>query len=91
MSLFTQELKMIIRSDFITGNQIARVGIVENPEQYSSTNLLSASKASAVYALNTGVGAATATFTADAEIRQTVGLGSTAVGRVISRCSYWCS
>ena len=39
--------------DFITGNQIARVGIVENPEQYSSTNLLSASKASAVYAMET--------------------------------------
>ena len=71
--------------DFITGNQIARVGIVENPEQYSSTSLLSASKASAVYALKlTGAGATTATFTADTEIRQTVGLGSTAVGRVIS-------
>ena len=71
--------------DFITGNQIARVGIVENPEQYNSTTLLSDSKASAVYALKlTGAGSTTATFTADAEITQTVGLGSTAVGRVIS-------
>ena len=71
--------------DFITGNQIARVGIVENPEQYNSTTLLSESKASAVYALKlTGAGSTTATFTADAEITQTVGLGSTAVGRVIS-------
>ena len=71
--------------DFITGNQIARVGIVENPEQYNSTTLLSESKASAVYALKlTGAGSTTATFTADVEITQTIGIGSTAIGRVIS-------
>ena len=34
--------------DFITGNQIARVGVVENPEQFGSTSLLSADKASAL-------------------------------------------
>jgi len=38
-----------------------------------------------VYALKlTGAGASTATFTADDFVTQTVGLGSTAVGRVIS-------
>ena len=37
--------------DFITGNQIARVGLVENPQKYDSTALLSADKASALNAL----------------------------------------
>ena len=71
--------------DFITGNQIARVGIVENPKAYSSTSILDLDKASAVSALKlTGIGYSTATFTADSRITQTVGLGSTAIGRVIS-------
>jgi len=71
--------------DFITGNQIARVGIIENPEAYGSTSLLNLDKASAVYALKlTGVGYSSATFAADSRITQTVGVGSTAVGRVIS-------
>ena len=39
--------------DFITGNQIARVGLVENPRTTSNT-LLSADKASAVGALKIG-------------------------------------
>jgi predicted GNAT superfamily acetyltransferase len=71
--------------DFITGNQIARIGIVENPLAYNSTSLLSLPKASAVNALKlTGIGYSSATFSADSLITQTVGLGSTAVGRVIS-------
>jgi hypothetical protein len=39
--------------DFITGNQIARVGIVENPNSFDSTQILTTDKASAVYALKT--------------------------------------
>ena len=71
--------------DFITGNQFARVGLVENPQAYNSTSLLNTDKASAVYALRlTGAGYSSATFTADTHITQTVGLGSTAVGRVVS-------
>jgi len=71
--------------DFITGNQIARVGVVENPEAYDSTDLLGLDKASGVYALKlTGSGYDTATFTADSFITQTIGVGSTAVGRVVS-------
>ena len=71
--------------DFITGNQIARIGIVENPEQFGSSILLSESKASAVYALKlAGAGYSTASFSADATITQTIGVGSTAVGRVVS-------
>ena len=71
--------------DFITGNQIARVGIIENPEAYGSSSILTLDKASAVGALKlTGVEFDSATFPADSLITQTIGLGSTAVGRVIS-------
>jgi len=71
--------------DFIVGNQIARIGIVENPQAYDSTSILNLSKASAVGALKlTGVGYSSASFPADSRITQTVGVGSTAVGRVIS-------
>ena len=71
--------------DFITGNQISRIGIVQNPEAYNSTQNLDLDKASAVYALKlTGTGYSSATFTPDTFITQTIGVGSTAVGRVIS-------
>ena len=71
--------------DFITGQEFARIGIVQNPEAYSSTEKLELDKASAVYALRlSGAGSSTATFTADDFVTQTIGIGSTAVGRVIS-------
>ena len=71
--------------DFITGQEFARIGIVQNPEAYGSTENLELDKASAVYALRlTGAGSSTATFTADDFVTQTIGIGSTAVGRVIS-------
>ena len=71
--------------DFITGNEFARVGIVQHPKSYGTSSNLEIDKASAVYALKlTGVGASNATFTADDFVTQTIGIGSTAVGRVIS-------
>jgi len=71
--------------DFITGNQVSRIGIVKNPKAYNSTSNLSLSKASAVYAMRlVGTGYSSATFTADSTITQTVGTGVTAIGRVIS-------
>ena len=71
--------------DFVTGNQIARVGIVENPEAFGSVAKLNLDKASAAYALKlVGSGYSTTTFNTDSFVTQTVGLGSTAVGRVIS-------
>jgi hypothetical protein len=71
--------------DFITGNKIARVGIVENPQSYNSSALLSIDKASAVYALKlVGTGYSTATFSPNSKFTQTVSTGTTAVGRVIS-------
>jgi hypothetical protein len=71
--------------DFITGNQIARVGIVENPESFDSTQILTLDKASAVYSIKLiGAGSDLATYTPDSFIYQTVSTGTTAVGRVIS-------
>jgi hypothetical protein len=71
--------------DFITGNQIARIGIVENPESFGSSQVLTLDKASAIYAIKlTGVGADSATYNADSFITQTVSTGTTSVGRVIS-------
>lgn len=71
--------------DFITGNQFARVGIVKNPTNYNSSSFLTKDKASALYALKlVGTGYSEAVFTADSFVSQTVGLGSTAVGKVIS-------
>jgi hypothetical protein len=70
--------------DFITGNQIARIGIVQNPEVTTGT-LLSLDRASAVNAIRlTGVGYSSASFTPDSYITQTVSTGTTAVGRVVS-------
>jgi hypothetical protein len=71
--------------DFITGNQIARIGLVYNPQSYDSTSNLSLEKASALNALKlSGSGYDTAVFVADSTITQTVGTGITAVGRVVS-------
>ena len=70
--------------DFVTGNQIARVGVVENPKSTGST-ILSADKASATYALRlTGLGYSSATFSPDAYFEQTISTGTSAVGRVIN-------
>ena len=71
--------------DFITGNQFARIGIVENPLSPAGGSILETDKASAVNALKlTGVGYSAATFTSDSFVTQTVGTGVTAVGRVIN-------
>ena len=71
--------------DFITGNQIARIGVVCNPKAYGSSSILSLDKASSTYALRlTGTGYSSVTFTGDSEITQTTGSGVTAIGKVIS-------
>ena len=71
--------------DFITGNQIARIGIIENPKAYGSSENLELDKASATYALRlVGTGYSNATFTGDSIISQTTGSGTTAIGKVVS-------
>ena len=71
--------------DFITGNQIARIGILENPKSFGSDQLLTLDKASAAYGLRlSGTGYSSVTFTPDSLIQQTVGTGVTAYGKVIA-------
>ena len=70
--------------DFITGNQIARIGVVQNPEADAGT-ILNSDKASAVNALKlVGAGYSSATFSSDSYVTQTIATGSTAVGRVVN-------
>jgi hypothetical protein len=74
-----------LESDLVIGNEFARIGIVENPKAYDSNEVLTSDTASGVGALMLkGDGYNTVTIAADTFITQTVGLGSTAVGRVIS-------
>lgn len=75
--------------DFITGNQIARIGIIENPLNYDSTSILTIDKVSAVSALKLKGEVnpndyETAKFPPDSEIIQNIGSGTTVVGRVVS-------
>ena len=71
--------------DFITGNEIARVGLINNPKAYNSTSNLTKDKASALYAIRlTGSAVTSFSPSPDTFITQTVGVASTAVGRVIS-------
>ena len=74
----------VTNPDFPTGNQFARIGIIENPQQFGSTNLLTSSSASGVYGIRL-VGAATTSMSVavDGQVTQTVGVGSTAVGQII--------
>jgi hypothetical protein len=70
--------------DFVVGNKIARIGIIENPESFNSDSILTLSKASCLSALKlVGSGYSTAVFTENSFITQTIGLGITAVGRVV--------
>ena len=71
--------------DFITGNEIARIGIVENPLAFDSDQILTLEKASGVYALRlTGAGYSSANFTEDTLVQQKIGTGVTAIGKVVS-------
>jgi hypothetical protein len=72
--------------DFVVGNEIARVGIIINPNEYGSdTAIISAFQASALYALRlTGIGYSSTSFENDSFITQTIGTGVTAVGRVVA-------
>ena len=75
--------------DFITGNQISRIGIVNNPLSYDSNIVLDKDRASATYALkligkNLIDDYKGLTIEPDSIITQTVGTGITAVGKVVS-------
>ena len=83
--LFARIENDVENPDFITGNQFARIGIIENPYAWGSTQLLNLDKAAATYALRlTGTGYSSVTFTPDSLVKQTIGTGNTAIGRVVS-------
>lgn len=73
-----------LNPDFIIGNQFARIGVIKNPKIYNSSSLLTSQKASALYALKLTGNTNSTTFILDSNITQTVGVASTAVGRVCS-------
>lgn len=71
--------------DIILGNDFARVGILRNPTIVNSdTELLDTSLVSGLNALKLSGVTTNTTYAVDSEIKQTVGLGSTAIGFVAS-------
>jgi len=76
--------------DFIIGNKISRVGLVENPLGFDTLEKLNLNTASGVFALKLkGISPnendfKETIFTSNSIITQTVGTGETAVGKVIS-------
>jgi hypothetical protein len=75
--------------DFITGNEIARIGIVESPQKFSSEEFLNDDKVSALSAIKL-IGISNpndyqiTTFNPDSYITQTIGAGVTSIARVVS-------
>jgi hypothetical protein len=73
-----------LNPDFITGNKIARIGIIKDPVSFGTTSILSSQKASNTYAVKLSGDFKSASFPANSKITQTItGIG-TAVGRVVS-------
>jgi hypothetical protein len=71
--------------DIILGNDFARVGIMLNPKVVgSSTEVLNTSVVSGLQALKLSGVTTNTTYAVDSVIKQTVGLGSTAIGFVAS-------
>ena len=71
--------------DFIVGNKIARIGIIENPEAFNSTSVLNKEKASAVYAMKLKEpGASSVIILPNSTFTQEISGVGTAVGRVVS-------
>lgn len=75
----------VTNPDFPAGNQFARIGVIKNPYVTGTTNLLTASSVSGVYGLRlTGAATTSMSVSIDGEVTQTIGVGSTAVGKIIS-------
>jgi hypothetical protein len=71
--------------DVINGNDFARVGIIKNPTTTnSSVELLNVAVVSGLKALKLSGVTTNTTYGVDSTIKQTVGLGSTAIGYVAS-------
>jgi hypothetical protein len=76
--------------DFITGNKISRIGLVENPKQFDTSENLNLDTASGTFALKLkGISPneedfSETIFIPNSTITQTVGVGQTAIGKVVS-------
>ena len=73
-----------LNPDFITGNKIARIGLIKNPLSPETDTVLTLPKVSNTYAIKLTGNFSTASFPTNSKITQTVSSGSTAVGRVVS-------
>jgi hypothetical protein len=73
-----------LNPDFITGNKIARVGIIKNPVSFGTTSVLVSQKASNTYAIKLAGDFETASFLPNSRITQTISGVGTAIGRVVS-------
>ena len=74
----------VTNPDFPTGNQFARIGIIENPDIFGTSNQLTAASASGVYGLRLAGAASTSMSVAvDGDVTQTIGIGSTAIGKIV--------
>jgi hypothetical protein len=73
-----------LNPDFITGNKIARIGIIKNPISFDSTSILQTQKASNTNAIKLAGNIEEAIFPANSKITQTIAGVGTAVGRVVS-------
>lgn len=89
VSMYSRIENDLNNPDFITGNEIARIGIIQNPEKYGVNENLTDDKVSALSAIKlVGITNSNdyqlASFQPDSYITQTIGTGTTTVARVIS-------
>lgn len=84
--MFSSFANSVDNPDFLSGNDFARIGIIRNPTTYGSqTTLQTQSVLSGVGAIKfTGAATTATSYPADGLISQTVGVGSTAYGYVVS-------
>jgi len=84
--VFSNFSNSVDNPDFLTGNDFSRIGIIKNPTTYGSqTTLQTQSVVSGVGGIKfSGAGTTTTNYAGDDLISQTVGVGSTAYGYVVS-------
>ena len=71
--------------DYVSGNDFSRVGIVKNPTAFGTkTTALNSSTATNLGALKLGPNASETDYAVNSQIKQTIGIGSTAFGYVAS-------
>jgi len=82
--------------DFFVGNQFAQIGILKNPTQPGSNTIQTQSTLNTTYALRlTGATSENLSVQIDGDLTQTIGVGSTAIGKIVNYdsttkiLSYW--